>query len=510
MSLPTLWFWLIAILWGGYFLLEGFDFGVGMLLPVLPRTDSEKSMMFESIGPVWDGNEVWLVVAAGATFAAFPAWYATMFSGFYLALLLILVLLILRVVSFEWRERHESRRWRATWLGLNALGSIGAPFLWGIALVNLLHGVPLGSSHQFIGDFLDLFSGYTVLAGVAVVCLFALHGAAYLTVRTTGGFQRRAAAAARILSAPAIVTAMAFLAWTVIVAHNRNSRSVAPVAIVGALTAAALLLAAAAIRVRHEGWAFAFTGLTAIGIVATIFTGLYPRVLVSHPDFANSLTLTNAATGHYALKVITIVAAIFVPLILVYQGWTYYVFRQRLAGEPVTSPLAGSAGPGQAIDSCLHEHSRSTPGASDAVRPSAARGRRGARSDYRARRSGAGDAVRAGGRGVRARNIHEPDLADDRGAGGGLPDARAVRLRDGDRRAARGVGGALRAPNGAGREARAHAGCRRRSSRQCRNRGGGGSGDRGPGAVLRALPAAGHVGLHRAADRDLWCSVCGR
>ena len=215
MSLPTLWFWLIALLWSGYFLLEGFDFGVGMLLPVLPRTDGEQSMMFESIGPVWDGNEVWLVVAAGATFAAFPAWYATMFSGFYLALLLILVLLILRVVSFEWRERHESPRWRATWLGLNALGSIGAPFLWGIALANLLHGVPLGSSHQFIGDFLDLFSGYTVLAGVAVVCLFALHGATYLMVRTTGDFKRRTAGMARILSVPAIVTALAFLAWTV-------------------------------------------------------------------------------------------------------------------------------------------------------------------------------------------------------------------------------------------------------------------------------------------------------
>jgi cytochrome bd ubiquinol oxidase subunit II len=351
MSLPTLWFWLIALLWSGYFLLEGFDFGVGMLLPVLPRDAGEQSMMFESIGPVWDGNEVWLVVAAGATFAAFPAWYATMFSGFYLALLLILVLLIVRVVSFEWRERHESPKWRAAWLGLNALGSIGAPFLWGVALANLLHGVPLGTSHQFVGDFLDLFSGYTVLAGVTVVCLFALHGGTYLMVRTTGGFKGRAAGVARILSVPAIVTALAFLAWTVVVAHNRNSRSVAPVAIVGALTAAALLLAAAAVRLRREGWAFAFTGLSAIGIVATLFTGLYPRVMVSNPSFANSLTLTNAATGHYALKVITIVAAIFVPLVLVYQGWTYYVFRQRLAGEPIASPIAKVVDPGQAHDS---------------------------------------------------------------------------------------------------------------------------------------------------------------
>ncbi len=195
MTLETVWFCLLAVLWSGYFLLEGFDFGVGMLLPFLPRAGSERQrgVMFESIGPVWDGNEVWLVVAAGATFAAFPAWYATMFSGFYIALLLILVLLIVRVVSFEWREKSENPRWRAVWLWMNTVGSVGASFLWGVALANLLHGVPLTSSHQFSGDFLDLFSAYTVLAGVTVVCLFALHGATYLSLRT----DRRPARASR-------------------------------------------------------------------------------------------------------------------------------------------------------------------------------------------------------------------------------------------------------------------------------------------------------------------------
>src|SRR5947209_10241890 len=154
MTLETVWFCLIAVLWSGYFLLEGFDFGVGMLLPFLPRRGSEpeRAVMFESIGPVWDGNEVWLVVAGGATFAAFPAWYATMFSGFYLALLLILALLIVRVVSFEWREKSEDPRWRAVWLWMNTVGSVGASFIWGVALANLLHGVPLTSSHQFSGD----------------------------------------------------------------------------------------------------------------------------------------------------------------------------------------------------------------------------------------------------------------------------------------------------------------------------------------------------------------------
>ena len=194
MGLEEFWFVLIGVLWSGYFLLEGFDFGVGMLLPVLPRDERERGLMFESIGPVWDGNEVWLVVAAGATFAAFPAWYATLFSGFYVALLLILVLLIVRVVSFEWREKHDGARWRATWLWANTIGSIGASFLWGVALANLVEGVPLDSSHVFTGGIIDLFSPYTVAAGLAVVAMFALHGATYLTLRTVGDLRERALA----------------------------------------------------------------------------------------------------------------------------------------------------------------------------------------------------------------------------------------------------------------------------------------------------------------------------
>src|SRR6185295_19158777 len=196
MDLETIWFVLIAVLWSGYFVLEGFDFGVGMLLAFLPRGERERSTMFESIGPVWDGNEVWLVVAAGATFAAFPAWYGTMFSGFYLALLLILVLLIVRVISFEWREKSESPRWRTTWQWAKTVGSTGAAFIWGVALANLVHGVPLNSKGDFAGDFLDIFSVYTVLAGLAVVAVFALHGAIYLTLRTSGALCERAASTA--------------------------------------------------------------------------------------------------------------------------------------------------------------------------------------------------------------------------------------------------------------------------------------------------------------------------
>ena len=344
MDLETVWFWLIALLWAGYFLLEGFDFGVGMLLPALPRDERERGLMFESIGPVWDGNEVWLVIAAGATFAAFPAWYATMFSGFYLALLLILVLLIVRVVSFEWREKHEGARWRRTWLWANTIGSVGAAFLWGVALANLVHGVPLDSSHGFSGDFLDLFSAYTVLAGAAVVAVFAVHGATYLSLRTVGDLRDRAAATALRLSVPAAILVVAFAAATVGVAHGHNQRGIVPTLVPAALTAAAAVGAVVLAAVRRSRGAFAMTGLAAIGVVATIFTGLYPRVLVSDPTFANSLTISNAAAGHYALQVITVVAAIFTPLILLYQGWTYYVFRKRLGGEEVRIPVLGDQG----------------------------------------------------------------------------------------------------------------------------------------------------------------------
>src|SRR5690242_12154996 len=237
MDLQILWFCLIAFFWSGYLVLEGFDFGVGMLLPFVPRDERERGVMFESIGPVWDGNEVWLVVAGGATFAAFPAWYATMFSGFYLALLWILVLLIVRVVSFEWREKREGARWRSVWAWANTIGSVGAAFVWGVALANLVHGVPLNSSHGYAGDFLDLFSAYTVVAGVAVVSLFAVHGAMYLALRIDGDFRGRAAAAARRLSVPAAILGIAIVAWTVAVAHDRNSRGILPTAIPAALTA---------------------------------------------------------------------------------------------------------------------------------------------------------------------------------------------------------------------------------------------------------------------------------
>jgi cytochrome bd ubiquinol oxidase subunit II len=338
MGLEITWFCLICVLWTGYFLLEGFDFGVGMLLPIVGRDQSERGAMLESIGPVWDGNEVWLVIAGGATFAAFPVWYATMFSGFYLALLLILVFLLGRVVSFEWREKAESPRWKAIWASVNTVASFGAPFLWGIALANLLHGVPIGSDQNFAGDFGDLFSGYTVLAGVAVVLLFAAHGAAFLTLRMDADLSARARRAAAILTPTAAVVGAGFLVWTLVVANDRNDKGIFPGILPVAVAAVSAVAAAWLVRAARDRGAFLATSSTIVAVVVTLFVSLYPRVMVSNPDFANSLTIANASSEDYTLKVMTVVAAVLIPVILLYQAWTYHVFRARITGTPVASP----------------------------------------------------------------------------------------------------------------------------------------------------------------------------
>jgi cytochrome d ubiquinol oxidase subunit II len=339
MNLEIAWFCIVAFFWAGYLLLEGFDFGVGMLLPFLPRDEKERGEMLETIGPVWDGNEVWLVVAGGATFAAFPAWYATMFSGFYLALLLILFFLIVRVVSFEWREKGEGRAWRTAWMWANAGGSAGIALVWGIGLANLLQGVPLDSSGEFSGTFWDLFSAYTVFAGLTFILVFVFHGACFLTLRTTGDLCERAQRTSRLLAVPAAAAGAAFLIWTIVVAVDSNDKDVFPPILPAAITIAALVAAAALAYLGRSGLAFAMTALATVSTVATIFTSLYPRVMVSDPDFGNSLTVSNAASAHYTLAVMSVVALISTPVILLYQGWTYRVFRHRVGGdEPPEQP----------------------------------------------------------------------------------------------------------------------------------------------------------------------------
>ncbi len=343
MDLELLWFCLIAILWAGYFVLEGFDFGVGMLLPFLPRDEEGRSTMLHSIGPLWDGNEVWLVVAGGATFAAFPAWYATMFSGFYVALLLVLVFLIVRVVSFAWRSKSETAGWRAFWTWCNTIGSAGAALVWGIGLSSLVFGTPIDSDGDYAGTVWDLFNPYTVFAGITVLVLFAFHGALFLSLRTRGDLEARSLHAARRFAVPAAALATMYAAWTVAVAIDRNDKDLFPPALSAAVAIAAVVLAVVLVFAGRVGAAFAMTAVGTAGLVATLFVSLYPRVMVSSPEFANSLTVDNAASSHYALAVMSVFALTLLPLVLLYQGWTYYVFRKRVGLDGGTAPASEPA-----------------------------------------------------------------------------------------------------------------------------------------------------------------------
>jgi cytochrome d ubiquinol oxidase subunit II len=324
MNLADFWFILIAVLWTGYFVLEGFDFGVGILLPVLGRDDTERRMMVNSIGPVWDGNEVWLLTAGGATFAAFPLWYASLFSGFYLALLLILVALIVRGVCFEFRGKVDSPRWRANWDRAIFAGSALPALLWGVAFANIVRGVPLNAAHVYTGNLLTLLNWYGLLGGLVTLSLFTLHGAIFVSLRTTGELRDRSHAVAVRVAAVAVPLAAIFLAVTQL-SHGRPATDVT-----AALAAVALLGAVAAIWRGREGWAFAGTAITLVLAVATLFGDLWPNVLPSSTSPAFSLTVNNASSSHYTLTVMTWVALIFTPIVLGYQGWTYWVFRKRL------------------------------------------------------------------------------------------------------------------------------------------------------------------------------------
>ena len=250
------------------------------------------------------------------------------------------MLLIVRVLSFEWRERGKSDRWRGTWRWMNTVSSIGAPFLWGVALANLVYGIPLDGNGDFAGDVLDLRQPYTVAAGVAVTLLFALHGATFLSLRAEGDLRARARDTARRLSVPVAVVVAGFLAWTVAVAVDRNDRDVLAPLVPAAVGAVALVLGIVFALRGRSGWAFAMTATSSLAIVATLFTALYPRVLVSAPNPQNSLTIDGAATAHYALTVITVVAGVMLPVMVLYQGWTYHVFRARLRPPPGESPTS--------------------------------------------------------------------------------------------------------------------------------------------------------------------------
>ncbi len=334
-NLETFWFALIAILWIGYFVLEGFDFGVGILLPIIGKKNEDRRVMINTIGPFWDGNEVWLIAAGGATFAAFPEWYATLFSGFYLALFLILVALIMRGVAFEYRGKHDSPTWRAWWDRAIFVGSVLPAFLWGVAFANIVQGVPIDANKEFTGTLLTLLNPYALVGGLVSLGLFTLQGAIFLSLRTKGDLLTRCRAAARKMAIVTPAVVFAFLAWTYLNAVNANETGIVP----GVVPISAVVLVIAIpflVRTRRDGWAFTASALAIALITMTMFLNLYPRVMVSSTNALYSLTIWNSSSSHYTLVVMTIVAIILTPVVLLYQGWTYYVFRHRLGADDLT------------------------------------------------------------------------------------------------------------------------------------------------------------------------------
>lgn len=333
-ALQQFWFVVVTVLFLGFLVLEGFDFGVGMLMHPLGRGDDRRRRaVLNTIGPVWDGNEVWLITAGGAMFAAFPQWYATVFSGLYLPLLLILVSMIVRIVAIEWRGKIDDPRWRARCdLGI-AIGSWIPALLWGVAFSSLLAGLPVDGAKQLTLTVGDVLRPYVLLGGVVFVGLFALHGALFICLKTSGVVRDDAVAWARKLAAPVIVGVGGYGLWTQL-AYGASWTWIA-------LGTAALSLVAAALasRISRDGWAFACTCLTVVAVVALLFGSLYPNLIVSSLDPAYNLTIVNASSSPYTLKVMSWAAAITAPVVLVYQGWTYWVFRQRISAEQIPDPV---------------------------------------------------------------------------------------------------------------------------------------------------------------------------
>jgi cytochrome d ubiquinol oxidase subunit II len=339
------WYIVIAILWTGFFVLEGFDFGVGMLHTVVGRDDAGRRAVINTIGPLWDGNEVWLIVAGAGMFAAFPAWYATMFSGMYLALVLLLASLIIRGVAFEYRGKRDAARWRRTWDMALTVGSVLAPLLIGIALGNLLKGLPINSAGNYTGSFWDLLQPYAVWTGVTLVLVCLLHGATFLSLKTTGDLHERSRAVARRVAPVTAAFTIGFIIWTHVTASSTFFLN-----LIELLAILAVLAAVSLVYARRDGFAFSATALTIAACIITIFVDLYPNVMVSSTNRAYNLTVNNTASAPYSLKAMTVVVVIFLPLVLAYQAWTYYVFRKRVSisdfQPPAPSAPSDTAVPG--------------------------------------------------------------------------------------------------------------------------------------------------------------------
>jgi len=338
MTLVPLWFIIITILWTGFFILEGFDFGVGMLHAFAGRGEAGRRAAINTIGPLWDANEVWLIVAVAAMFAAFPGWYATVFSGFYLLVALLLVALIVRGVSFEYRGKRDAPRWRRTWdISLTA-GSVLAPFAIGVMLGDLLHGLPINAHQEYTGSFWTLLQPSALLTGAALALICLLHGATFLALKSAGDLRNRAGRLARLIAPVTAVAVLAFISWTH--ANAGQGTLLNPVEILAVLAALAAMWL---VHEHREGFAFAATTVTTAASIIAIFTDLYPNVMVSSTRAAYNLTAHNTASEDYSLRVLTVVAVIFLPLVLGYQAWTYHVFRRRVSTRQFLPPSPSGA-----------------------------------------------------------------------------------------------------------------------------------------------------------------------
>jgi cytochrome bd ubiquinol oxidase subunit II len=333
MDLNQIWFLLIAVLYAGFFFLEGFDFGVGMWMPFLGRNDLERRTILQTVGPHWDANEVWLITAGGATFAAFPQWYAAMFSGFYPLLLLLLLALIVRGVAFEFRGRHPGASWRRAWDAAIGIGSILPPMLLGMVFADLVGGVPMDAHGTYVGNYLDLLQPFACMSGLAVVSLCLLQGANFLAVKTEGELGERAWTAARRVwwcAVPLVILSL----WWVYAPRGTEQPIAWKMLAADVITILSVLLAGYFLLKKREGWAFVLGGVSIVSLLSAFFIALFPRVMISSIQSDFSLTIYNAASSDYTLRVMTIVALIFVPVVLAYQAWSYWVFRRRVSANP--------------------------------------------------------------------------------------------------------------------------------------------------------------------------------
>jgi cytochrome bd-type quinol oxidase subunit 2 len=327
------WYIVIAVLWTGFFILEGFDFGVGMLHAVVGTDEAGRRAAINTIGPLWDGNEVWLIVAGAAMFAAFPGWYATMFSAYNLALVLLLAALIIRGLAFEYRGKRDAASWRRTWDAALTVGSVLAPLLIGVALAGLLGGLPINSDQNFTGSFWVLLKPYALWTGVTLVLLCLLNGATFLCLKTTDEMRERSWQVARRVAPLTCAFVIGFIIWTHVTAGRAFWLNVIELAGILAVLAAVWL-----VYEHREGFAFAATAVTIACCIISIFADLYPNVMVSSTNPAYNLTVQNTASGGYSLKVMTVVVIILLPVVLAYQTWTYYVFRRRVSRQEFQPP----------------------------------------------------------------------------------------------------------------------------------------------------------------------------